>query len=440
VKRTWAWVAALIVIAAAAQAAEYHVSPAGDDQNAGTPEKPFKSIEQGVALLKPGDTLLIHAGRYAPFTVRGLQGTAAKPITIKAAAGEKAIIDRYPAGGMHTIHLLGTCRYLVFENLEVTDSDPKIEEYRKLDLKQPEDVAAWKKTAAQLAKDEKQHYRSGIRINPPDMPPQRDRNHSHLVFRRMVVHHLMGYGFTGNGDNIEFIENHIYDTGYPAEGYAWYMSGNNHIYRGNRVHDCSYGLHLYTQDEKLDTVSNALVENNFIYNAGRMFFHASSQKVHGGGSGILLWAPGGHNIIRNNVLVDDYTGINLMTKDSLVANNTVVGGKNGIFSVKSDKPVLRNNTICNNIVFGSSGPDMTIPEGENITVTHNLVGVDPRFVDAAKMDFHLRADSPAVDAGAELKEVPADIEGRPRPQGKTWDIGAYERPADGAATKPAPES
>jgi parallel beta-helix repeat protein len=424
--RTFA-VGVVIAMAAAAQAAEYHVSPAGKDENAGTAAKPFATIEHGIGLLTPGDTLLIHEGRYAPFTVPNLQGAAGKPITIKAPGKEKAVIDRYPTGGMHAIHIVGTCRYLVFENLEVTDSDPKIEEYRKCDLGTDEGVEAWKEIAAALAKDEKQRYRSGVRINPPDMPPVRARNHSHLVFRHMVVHHLMGYGFTGNGDNIEFIENQVYDTGYPAEGYAWYMSGNNHVYRGNRVHDASYGMHLYTQDEKLDTISNTLVENNIIYNTGKMFFHASSRKVHPGGSGILLWAPGEHNVIRNNLLVDNYTGINLISKDTLVANNTVVGGKSGIFLVKSDKPVIRNNIVRNNIVFGSRGDAMTIPEGEDIAVDHNLVGIDPHFVDASKMDFHLQKGSPAIDAGAELKEIPADIEGTPRPQGKGWDIGAYER-------------
>jgi parallel beta-helix repeat protein len=427
-KQFCAMIACLVVSAAYLGAAEYHVSPSGKDDNAGTAAKPFKTIEHGVGLLKPGDTLLIHAGTYGAFMVHGLQGTAEKPITIKAPEKEKVVIDRYPDGGMHTIHLMGTCRYIIFENLEVTDSDPKIEEYRKLDLNKPEDVEAWKKIAQELAKDPNQQYRSGVRINPPAMPPQRDKSHSHLVFRKLTVHHILGLGFTGNGDNLEFIDNHVYDLGYPPSGYAWYMSGINQVYRGNRVHDCSYGMHLYTQDEKTDKdpISNTLVENNLIYNTGKMFFHGSSQKVSAGGSAILLWAPGDHNIIRNNVLVDDYTGINLISKDSLVINNTITGGKSGIFLVTSDKPVTRNNTVCNNIVVNTSGEALTIPEGENITVSHNFVTGDPKFVDVSKRDLHLKAGSPAIDAGAETKQVPTDIEGTKRPQGKTWDIGAYE--------------
>ena len=36
--------------------------------------------------------------------------------------------------------------------------------------------------------------------------------------------------------------------------------------------------------------------------------------------------------------------------------------------------------------------------------------------------------SPAIDAGTALTDVTEDIEGLPRPQGDTWEIGAYEQP------------
>jgi hypothetical protein len=58
----------------------------------------------------------------------------------------------------------------------------------------------------------------------------------------------------------------------------------------------------------------------------------------------------------------------------------------------------------------------------------NLTDRDPRFVDSGKRDFPLRPDSPALNAGMTLGEVAADLEGRPRPQGQAYDIGAYEMP------------
>ena len=51
---------------------------------------------------------------------------------------------------------------------------------------------------------------------------------------------------------------------------------------------------------------------------------------------------------------------------------------------------------------------------------------DPLFTDPAAGDFSLQPASPAVDLGAELTGVTADLTGVPRPQGAYNDIGAYE--------------
>jgi hypothetical protein len=47
------------------------------------------------------------------------------------------------------------------------------------------------------------------------------------------------------------------------------------------------------------------------------------------------------------------------------------------------------------------------------------------MVDPASYNFHLQASSLAIDSGA-VVPVPTDHEGRPRPQGGGYDIGAYE--------------
>ncbi len=68
---------------------------------------------------------------------------------------------------------------------------------------------------------------------------------------------------------------------------------------------------------------------------------------------------------------------------------------------------------------------------ENGLVLHSLLGVaDARFVDAAAGDYHLRADSPAVDAGTNLTPhglQTTDLDGHPRPyNGGIADVGCYE--------------
>ena len=50
---------------------------------------------------------------------------------------------------------------------------------------------------------------------------------------------------------------------------------------------------------------------------------------------------------------------------------------------------------------------------------------EPQFVDPARGDFRLKAGSPGIDAGCDVG-LTTDIEGTSRPQGKGFDIGAYE--------------
>jgi hypothetical protein len=54
------------------------------------------------------------------------------------------------------------------------------------------------------------------------------------------------------------------------------------------------------------------------------------------------------------------------------------------------------------------------------------------FVDAAKHDYHLAANVPAIDAGDLISQVATDRDGVPRPQGSIHDLGAYERPQQAA--------
>jgi hypothetical protein len=49
------------------------------------------------------------------------------------------------------------------------------------------------------------------------------------------------------------------------------------------------------------------------------------------------------------------------------------------------------------------------------------------FVDIASGDLHLTAAATdAIDAGLTEMNVPDDLDGRPRPQGPAYDVGADE--------------
>lgn len=75
---------------ATAPAATYVVDQAeGDDAAAGSEAAPWQTVGKGVEALKAGDTLMIKAGVYREFVLVKAMGTAAAPIVIKAAPGER---------------------------------------------------------------------------------------------------------------------------------------------------------------------------------------------------------------------------------------------------------------------------------------------------------------------------------------------------------------
>ena len=70
-------------------AKEYHVSVKGCDSNPGTAVKPLKTISRAAALVKPGDTVTVHAGVYNESVRLRAGGEPGRPITFRAAPKEK---------------------------------------------------------------------------------------------------------------------------------------------------------------------------------------------------------------------------------------------------------------------------------------------------------------------------------------------------------------
>jgi hypothetical protein len=98
---------------------------------------------------------------------------------------------------------------------------------------------------------------------------------------------------------------------------------------------------------------------------------------------------------------------------------------------------MRNNIVVASVKAGYA--DAPFDEDRNLwggklqfpRAPGSLEG-DPRFVDPAAGDFHLRADSPAVDRGVPTG-YSADLDGATVPQDgdgdgtAATDLGAYER-------------
>ena len=136
--------------------------------------------------------------------------------------------------------------------------------------------------------------------------------------------------------------------------------------------------------------------------------------------------------VTSSLFVDNQRGINIQVTPlatSRFDHNTVVNTSND-FAVRCNNP---GPVVSNTIFFGNKTPPVdtgrctvrySLVENTLLAGTGNVNG-SPGFVSST--DFHLTAQSRAIDAADPQSLEPTDFDGVARPRGTFRDIGAYER-------------
>ena len=128
---------------------------------------------------------------------------------------------------------------------------------------------------------------------------------------------------------------------------------------------------------------------------------------------------GAHAELRHNTIVrDEQSGgsaIHVIEGSASVYNNVITGHSVGVGAGPEGDVTSNYNLFFDNVVHHAG-----VPSGSN-----NLDG-NPRFVNAAAGNYHLRPESPAVDSGSAQWGAGADLDGVTRPQRGSFDRGAYE--------------
>jgi hypothetical protein len=148
------------------------------------------------------------------------------------------------------------------------------------------------------------------------------------------------------------------------------------------------------------------------------------------------------------------------SRDNRVLNNTILNESDGRWAVTISHTSCVNNKLFNNILYtahsfrgsielpangiagfesdynivmdrfsvddGNSVISLAQWQGLGYDQNSLIINLPQLFVNIGADDYHLAVDSPAVDSGVTLPDVPTDLDGRSRPAGLAFDIGAYE--------------
>ena len=113
------WLALAVCATGQARAATYVVdqaAPGAADTNAGTEEKPFKTVQHAAVVVKPGDTVLVMAGKYDERVKVRTSGAEGQPITLRAMPRRSAVV-----GGFDL-----QASYIRVEGFEITAEKPAV--------------------------------------------------------------------------------------------------------------------------------------------------------------------------------------------------------------------------------------------------------------------------------------------------------------------------
>jgi hypothetical protein len=443
----------------------YYVSPNGSDSNPGTRERPWATPGYGSRQLRPGDTLVILRGkyilkRYDDDIITPPSGNENAWIIIKGEDGNRPVL----AGSENLLTALNLSgvSYVKIENLEITH-DPSVS---GSSLFFRDGIEILGSPAVHIVlKDLYIHHIDEFGMNIQDVDD--------LQILNCRIEYC-GFGALGGPS--------------PEHG-GWKnvkiqnckLSYSGHYYQGgdgsNRPYDRPDGFGIEPSAGPI-LIEDTIAEHNYGDGIDSKAENTIIKKcIVGNNSCDGVKLLGDRSRIENTLIYGRGDGKNETTPWSAIvidqvekANSTfeivnvaiddALGG-NYLFYVQYgvNVPV---RVLIRNTIFSGRGPNSHIYIGSSVTLSadHNLFylpqsgGIilehgskfytqsnigelgegniygDPLFLSpswGSKGDYHLQNGSPAIDKGTSNGAPSVDLEGKPRPQGSGFDIGAYEK-------------
>ena len=373
-------------------------APGAADTNAGTEEKPFKTIRQAASVVRPGDTVLVMEGKYHERVTIRNSGEEGRPITLRGLPRRSAVVGGFDLEGS----------YLRVEGFEITADKPAVavqlggSHCEVLDNYVHDMMVGVAGTVGTPSADGKTRDYSAVA-------------HNRIAYNK-VYHSQYGFVLGGNDwlvENNEVSRLFMFSPGnrYDDCDYSRFF-GCGCVERYNYFHGSTSAEIRIAHVDCLQTFTNngeiakdLLFEYNTCFDFHQMCMVESAPHL----GSVRNWTFRGNIVSANSPTMSGGWGPDIIqTPDVTIANNTISTVRWAAIGLRGKEST--NGQIRNNILssaeravvdgdgdFSFAGPVIefnltfrTWPaKGEN-----NIHGKDPLYVDAARRNFRLRKRAP----------------------------------------------
>lgn len=422
----------------------------------GTSTYTFDGVAKGA---KPGDVICLSAGSMQRVVFNNLKGSATNYIKIVNCGGQTVIGSATANGAINFsncqfIHLTGSGDPNSLYGIKIPETSSSAQGVSAANLSSDFEIDHLEITKVGFA---------GIMIKSD---PSKDCANTiyerpNFTMRNINIHDNYIHDISGEGiycGNSFYGGTSIYcgSIQYPHEVRS--VKIHNNIFENTGWESIQVGAGVEDISIYNNKVTNYAVANISGQNGGIQLGAGSTGKIYNnfikGGSGRAIFMGGiGNYFIFNNILVN--TGIagtsagiamsinktplatdivaNNFAGPVRIINNTFVNETYGAIRESLQGPL--GNVLFNNLIVGGTSSWLSLRGDTDWTKANNIYianVADAKFVNPSIDDYRLQNNSPAVNAGRDVGTygVTFDHEGKPRPVGALWDVGAFELPGN----------
>ncbi|MEM1513481.1 MAG: right-handed parallel beta-helix repeat-containing protein [Candidatus Thermoplasmatota archaeon] len=415
----------------------YYVAPWGNDNNPGTFNLPWKTIQHAANVAKAGDTVYIRGGIYNEQVYISKEGNEIDYIIFSAYMEEKPIIDGKNA---ESTGVIINSKYFKFIGMEICNYNTGIWIVNSSNI--------------EISKCKVYNVFYGIGIA--------DGTHD-FILENVEVYNFILYGIDAspsggkdcyNGLFINCTAHSAIDRSQNVDGFAiGHGNQQNFSFIGCKSYDVFDGFDISAKNTTLSRCSA-----HHCWNSGYKLWEDNITLVNclGYGNNIanveLDWDGKEGSILLQNCDFVDAKIYNIWVEsssDSLYMYNCILaGGDNiglafeemSIANYHGDYNIFHNDNLERviSVAYTDEFSSSDIENGKWSSYSNQDVNslvsfdINSLFVSLNRWDFHLKEGSIAIDAGTPHNAPPIDYDGTPRPQGSGYDIGAYEYVNEGS--------